>query len=593
MTGSNTRPAGGRNRWRAAGLLALGLLAAGLVLGGASGYCRWNTTGEGNDPQPAAPSIDGEKLFASWPANTKPDAVLILSGQTFGFLQPCGCTRPQKGGLERRANLVAQMRAKGWPVAGFDLGDVHPDRHPIGPAEITTPSDQAIRKYVTTMNALREMGYVAVGLGHTEFTAGVYNVLASYALQAERPPFVLAGNLTAMSDGKPQPREQAFHRGVEGATRPLVGLAEIAHVGDVFVGVAGVVGKAVSEEAKKLDKQLAFLEAQDVIGQAVAGLAASPHKPAVNVLLYQGTSEDARKVAKEWPQFRIILCQADDPEPPQFPQYVDHADGTKTMLIQVGHKGRYVGAVGLFKNQAGGFDLRYQLVPLGEEYVTPSNPADEKANGALALLEEYAKQVQSHNLLAKVPQRPHGDQIRMKDLNLSYVGSDRCMGCHAGEHAKWKGSHHGHALDTLEAKAARPGLRNLDGECVACHTVGFGYKTGFENAAKTPALKHVGCESCHGPGSGHMSAPRNRELLALMSPWKETPADRLPDLATIKRIADLNPAERGQVSLSVAQQRTINSVSMTCTKCHDSENDPHFDLFKYWPKVEHTGLGGK
>lgn len=581
MTGSNTR---------AAGLLTLGLLVAGLALGGISAYCRWNSDGT-----PPAPSIDGEKLFASWPANTKPDAVLILSGQTFGFLQPCGCTRPQKGGLERRANLINQMRAKGWPVAGFDLGDVHPDRHPIGPSELNTPAEQKILKYVTTMNALREMGYVAVGLGHTEFTSGLYNVLAGYALQKEQPPFVLAGNLTAMSDGKPQPREQAFHRGVEGAARPLVGLAEVANVNGVMVGVAGVVGVAVSEEAKKADQQLVFLDVKQTLGQAVAGLAASPHKPVVNVLLYQGSSDHARLVAKDWPQFRVILCLADDPEPPQYPQYVDHADGSKTMVIQVGHKGRYVGAVGLFRNAkaAGGFDLKYQLVPLGEEYVTPENPADAKANGVLALLEDYATQVKAHNLLAKVPQRPHSDQIRMDKLNLSYVGSDRCMGCHAGEHAKWAASHHSHALDTLETKAKRPGLRHLDGECVACHTVGFGYKTGFENASKTPALKHVGCESCHGPGSGHMSSPRNRELLSLMSPWKQNPADKLPDLATMKKIADLNPADRGKEPLTVAQQRTINAVSQTCTKCHDSENDPHFDLFKYWPKVDHSGLAGK
>src|SRR5581483_2643499 len=109
-----------------------------------------------------------------------------------------------------------------------------------------------------------------------------------------------------------------------------------------------------------------------------------------------------------------------------------------------------------------GFDLKYQLVPLGEEYVTPHNPADEKANKALALLEEYAAQVKARNLLAKVVQRPHADQIRMPQLNLTYVGSDRCMGCHAGEHAKWKDSRHSHAMETLETKAARPGLRNLD-----------------------------------------------------------------------------------------------------------------------------------
>ena len=89
-------------------------------------------------------------------------------------------------------------------------------------------------------------------------------------------------------------------------------------------------------------------------------------------------------------------------------------------------------------------------------------------------------------------------------------------------------------------------LRNLDGECVVCHTVGFGSRTGYEDEVKTPFLKHVGCESCHGPGSGHMSAPRNAELLKLASPWKQNPGDRLPDLATMKKLAELNPIARRQ-----------------------------------------------
>jgi hypothetical protein len=579
MTGSNTR--------RAAGLLAVGLLIAGLVYAGTSGFCRWaddKTNGKANTSGGES-TVGREKLFASWPPNVKPDAVLVLSGQTFGFLQPCGCTRPQQGGLERRANFVAQMRAKGWHVAGFDLGDVYPVRTPTGPSGIVASPEQSLLNYVTTMTALRDMGYVAVGLGKTEFAGGLYPILAGYALQKEQPPFILAANVTTSADGKPIPREQAFPGP---GKRPMVGLAEIADVNGVHVGVAGVVGKTVAEEVAKADPQITFLDAQTIIGQAVAGINAAAKKPAVNVLLFQGSSEHARKVAKDWPQFQVILCLADDPEPPQFPQYVEHADGKKTMVIQVGHKGKYVGTVGLFRNGSGGFDLKYQLVPLGEEYITPNNPADEKANRALAALEDYAAQVKARNLLAKVVQRPHGDQIQMPQLNLTYVGSERCMGCHAAEYTRWKDTHHSHAMETLETKATRPGLRNVDGECVVCHTVGFGYKTGYENDQKSQALRHVGCESCHGPGSGHMSAPRNRELLALMSPWKENAADKLPDPATVKKLADMNPAERGQVQLPVAQQRVINAVSKTCMSCHDSENDPHFDLFRYWPKVNHT-----
>ena len=566
--------------WRLFGILFLGVAVAGLVYAGAANFCQ----------PPKEPTVGGRALFADWPQGVKPNAVLLLSGQTFGFIQPCGCSRPQKGGLERRANLMSGMRAKGWPVAGFDLGDVHPARTPTGPSEIVAPAEQMLLKYTTTMNALREMGYVAVGLGQTEFAADLYSVLAAYALQKEQPPFILAANVTTNSNGKPIPRESAFPGP---GKRPMVGMAEMADIGGVLVGVAGAVGKSVSDEAAKADPRVAFLDVKAVLGQAVTSLAAAPRRPAVNVLLYQGSSQHAKLVAKDWPQFQLILCLADDPEPPQFPEYVSHADGSRTMVVQVGHKGLYVGAVGLFKKDGGGFDLKYQLVPLGEEYLTPDNPVDEKANKVLALLEEYAAQVKARNLLAKIPQRPHGDQIRHPNLNLSYVGSERCMGCHAAEYAKWKhvdakGHAHGVAMEALEKVARRPGLRNLDGECVVCHTIGFGYKTGYENDQKTPALKNVGCENCHGPGSGHMSNPRNQELLALMSPWKQNKGDKLPEPATMKKLADLNPAERGQVQLPVAQQQVINKVSKLCMNCHDGENDPRFDLFKYWPKIDHT-----
>lgn len=593
MTAQNTYPTEPRSgtRRRVVGVIGLVAVAAGLVYGGASGFCvRVPDEKQSEAPPPGKePTVGGVPLFATWPKDAKPEAVLVLSGQTFGHIQPCGCSRPQMGGLERRANFIDSLRKRGWPVIGADLGDVYPDRHPIGPPPITSPPEQSLLKYTATMNALREMGYVAVGVGKTEFNAGLFKVVAQYGLQKEQPPYTLAGNVAGVADGKPVPRE-AFFPPAPGGTRPLVGLAEVAEIGTAAIGIVGVVGPTVAKDAEKTDPLLEFLGNKEILGAAVQALAAHPKKPRLNVLLYGGSPDEARKVAADWPQFRVILCQSDDPEPPQFPTFVDHKGGQKTMIVQVGHKGRYVGAVGLYKAADGGYDLKYQLVPLGEEYITPYDPAAEKANKALPLLEEYARQVKDRNLLAGIQQVPHPAQIQATKANLTYVGSEKCMGCHAAEFAKWKESKHGHALDALEKIARRPGLRNLDPECVVCHTVGFGYKSGYENAGKTPALKHVGCETCHGPGSGHAAADKDPELLKLLSPWKQEKGDKLPDAATMEKIAGLNPVERGQVAIPPAQQRVINGVTKTCMKCHDAENDPHFDLFKYWPKINHSGL---
>ncbi len=564
------------------------LALMGVVLGLATlGTCGWMWN-PGGDPPPdekgktGEPTIGGRPLFADWPKNLKPDAAIVLSGETFGFLQPCGCTRPQKGGLERRAEFINRLKAKGWPVAGVDLGDLYPHK---GAVEAQTKL-----KYKVMMNGLRELGYLAVGVGKGEFTAGIDNVLGEYALQKEQPPFLLAGNVLGVAGGQPQPRDQRFPK-PPGTTRPLIGLAEVATVGGVPVGVVGVVGKTLSEEVKKLDSSIAFEETKDVLTRAVTTLATDPKKPQLNILLYQGSAEAAKKVAEDWPQFRVILCQAEDPEPPQFPELVSgpkHPAGQKTLVIQVGHKGRYVGLLGVFK-AAGGIDLKYQLVPMGEEYITPgAEEAARKSNPILPLFDTYIETVRDRNFLAKIPKVPHPSQIQEPKLNLSYIGSEKCQGCHAAHFVKWKDTPHSHALDALEKVAKRPAMRHFDGECVQCHVVGLHHNTGYENQKTTAHLAHVGCESCHGPGSGHAADPKSPKLLALQSPWKTDAADRLPDIKTIKKIAALPPIERGQVALKPNEQLVFNRVSSMCGKCHDHDNDPNFDLFTYWPKVYHS-----
>src|SRR5262249_18430329 len=76
-------------------------------------------------PAPPAPSPEpadtAPTYFQDWP---RPDVALVLSGQQYGYLQPCGCTRPQYGGLARRFNFLQTLRDRGWPVVAADLGDV-------------------------------------------------------------------------------------------------------------------------------------------------------------------------------------------------------------------------------------------------------------------------------------------------------------------------------------------------------------------------------------------------------------------------------------------------------------------------------------
>ncbi len=548
--------------------------------------------------------VGGAPLFDKWPANQKPDAVIVFTGQTFGLLQPCGCSRPQTGGLERRAYFIDTLKAKGWPVAGIDLGDLYPEKIAV--------RDQGRLKYIATMNALREMGYIAVGVGKTDLAGGLDTLLGAYVLQKEQPPYTLAGNAVGLDNkGQVVPRLKRFPV-TPGDTRPLIGLTEVADVGAVPVGVAGVVGKALKEEARaeKFDPSIDFDDTGAALKAAVAEFGNAKKKPQLTVLIYQGGSADAQKLAQDFPQFNVILCQATpNAPPPLMPVQVAgkfHPPGQKTLVVEVGHKGQHVGVLGAFKNAAGGLDLKYQLVPMGEEFITPGTDDEaRKKNKTLDILETYAKSVKAEIDLAKDYRRdPHPAQIHAQGLNpkvnLTYVGSDACQACHVAEHAQWAKTPHGHALDALENIAKRPSLRQFDGECVKCHVVGFEHQTGYQDEKKTPHLKHVGCESCHGPGSGHVANPKNKQLTELLSLWKQgivveagKPPVKMPDNAFMEKMAKLGPEERGKEALAPAVQLTLNLVGGACMKCHDQDNDPHFDIYKYWPKVNHSGLAPK
>src|SRR5205085_1292599 len=100
------------------------------------------------------------------------------------------------------------------------------------------------------------------------------------------------------------------------------------------------------------DESLDFPNAKKAIEGARDALAKHPDKPALKVLIFQGPVDDAEKVAKDFPEFRVVLCQSESDLPPLQPRAVAHKDGTKTLVVQVGHRGQYVGVLGAFKNKA-------------------------------------------------------------------------------------------------------------------------------------------------------------------------------------------------------------------------------------------------
>src|SRR5262249_2828385 len=159
-----------------------------------------------------------------------------------------------------------------------------------------------------------------------------------------------------------------------------------------------------------------------------------------------------------FPEFQAVLCTTRESEPPAKPERIGD-----TMVVSVGHKGRYVGLVGIYRTGKPDkpFDLYYELTTLGEEYETPKG--QEKNNPIMALMEDYAKEVKNSNFLAKYPERKHVVQVAFP--KAEYVGSHKCKECHKEAYKAWMATPHHHAYEELE-KATRPSLRQYDGECV-------------------------------------------------------------------------------------------------------------------------------
>ena len=537
--------------------------------------------------------VGGQPLFATWPKD-KPDLVLVLSGQSYGYLSPCGCSRPQLGGLERRYNLVQSLKAKGWDVAGVDLGD-------MSPAPGKGLSQQGLMKYAYFMKSLKEMGYVAVGLGKHEFQADVKETLGQFAVNNEGGgPIVLSANLVEVERDpndktkilKSTPREKAFEAP---KSRPLVEDVEVVSTPKINLGLIGLVGPSLAAEIVEVASTYDFEKPGTALPAALKKIGEAKIKPDLNVLLYYGTRIEAMQAAKDHPEIQVILCASDptDSEAPMFPVAFP-ADNPTTQIIQVGHKGRHVGLLGIFKTEKG-LDLRYQVVPLGEEFLTPEKPVDlAKDNKVLQLLEAYTAEVKDGKLLEawdKKLKANHVAMVQQPDAKLSYIGVDACAKCHANEVKKWKDTKHSHAYEALEKYATKPGLRQFDPDCVVCHTTGFEYKTGFSTKETTKHLLNNGCENCHGPGSGHAAKPNDKDLLKLLAPWKLSKDDKLPPLDYLEKMAKIPEAERGKVQVDNKIQRVVRAVdSNLCRKCHDLDNDPKFDIWTYLPKIYHSGL---
>jgi hypothetical protein len=528
-----------------------------------------------------------ERTFAAW---GRPDLVFLLTAQEHGYMLPCGCSEPQTGGLERRYNFLRLLKARGWDVVALDVGDVAQKDGIQGPVKL--PNLQGMLKYVTSMKALKVMGYTAVGLGEFDASLSLGDVLAHYALNEDRPRVLVANlaNAEAQYPGQTRPWVEAVE---VDADKP--GLA-------VKTGVTALIGPTVQARIKAAED----LKWAPSTGQALAAVLAEMKGAGVElpVLLYQGLLNGNRAAGKpteaiacaeyfhkQGVELPVILTLSEEDEPPGTPHFVeDRARGLRSAILGLGHKGKYVGVLGAWRTgkPEHPFDFKYQLVEMGPDFATPKG--QEAGHPILDLLEAYTKELKDANYLGRYTGTRHELQAMAPVPNLrnpggpgdpAYVGSKTCKKCHESAYEVWEKTPHSWAYKTLtETEHTRLPNRQFDAECVVCHTVGFGRQGGFTDAARTPHLENVGCESCHGPGSLHVKNSTNPEWQKRMNlAWWKDPNKPETD------------ADRHQ------RQSRIDAF---CQKCHDIDNDVTWKhdgkqdaLSRKWPKIAHPTPRGE
>ena len=397
-------------------------------------------------------------IFEGW---KKPRAVVVVTGELDGYIEPCGCTGKdnQKGGLSRRQNFLQALAAADWPVVAVDVG-----------GQVKRFGRQSEIKFQSIADGLRTMHYAAVGFGPGDLRLPAEELVAAVAPVGDQPtPFVSA------------------NVGLLGLDANITPRFRVVEAGGLRFGIVSVLGDTEARQVRN--------DAIEIVpaAQAVESAAAELKKAecAHQILLSWGTPEETKALAARFPQFDIVVTAGGADEPPA--ELPTLSGGAR--LVELGHKGMFAVVVAFFDDPQ--VPLRTQRVPLDARWG--------EAADMIRLLGTYQGQLESLGLtglgLAAV-RHPTGRR---------FAGSAACADCHQHAYAVWKDSPHATALTTLEEqKPSRDG----DPECLSCHVVGWApqrfepFEGGFSGMKSTPHLAHQGCENCHGPAAAHAAVER-------------------------------------------------------------------------------------
>lgn len=464
-------------------------------------------------------------------------AIVLVSADTRGYLNPCGCSENMRGGIARAAHQLEHLRDGPLPLLFFDGGNTL-----FGTTEI--PPERRVQDEArarTLAQALNAMKVDARARGQRDLTLG-WDFLRSLGL----PP--ISGTLQLFEAGRVRVgiAQIASATEVEDASRAV--RASGAHFTLAFIdapletarqwveGTPFSLAIATRSEGEFGAEENRVLRTSPPVAQLQSkgrsllriDLSVTGER---KLRLVPGPQDQERKLAALGE--RIALLEADVNRPEIAPELKRLKSAKLTELV----RRRAAMAHALPPAPASdAFQLRY--IPLEASLPASGELAAEVAS----LVAGYDRAIGDINLAWA---REHGKDCPPAGVGAAaFVGTATCRDCHAEAFGVYESSKHAHAWETLVDAGKQFHL-----DCVGCHVTGRNQPGGVCRLDRVEGREDVGCESCHGPGSLHIAAPSSQNIVA---------------------------------APKAAQ----------CVGCHNPENSPHFDFERYLPRVLGPGHGG-
>jgi len=416
------------------------------------------------------------------------DLSIVISGDTRGWLMPCGCTSNQSGGLLRRATYIEQIRRES-DVLVLDCG---------GAADGTAPYQQT--RFKSILSGEKLMGLAAHNIGVSEAALGA-DVLKQ--LSTDTGVEFISANVR--SNGA---SFTGTHKLMTQSGRRLL--------------VTGVCSQQLIADAENVPAEISVGDPADailsVIDEASRSEAGQPE--AVVLVLAWLPEDEMRRLAETLPEIHILVGGPTG-------QSVQPQTVGRTLMMSATNKGKFIARIPMPRSSE--LPTTAEIVELSPSF---ADDAIQKQNldAFRAILAERDFNAAESGLMTSTSMT-----VTANDQHVA--GSVRCRECHSDACRVWDNSGHSQAWAVLESEKG-----HVDPFCQQCHATGYGLPSGFASLKKSPDRTNVGCESCHGPSSLHVSETRTR---------------------------------------------TSFDAKGSCIHCHDHENSPHFSFAEYWEKILH------